>query len=176
MTGPSVSNEPDRAGNPGWFRHVLGHHPTGVAAITTVDTDGRPHGMAVSSFTSVSLDPPLVAFILDKTSSTWPRIEASGVFCVNVLAADQEHVCRALATKGSDKFAALSWRPAGTGSPMLDGSVAWIDCRLDGVTDAGDHRIVLGLVADLDITSTDAPLLFHRGRYGRPAPHPEPAR
>ncbi len=151
--------------NPARLRSVLGHFPSGVAAITALDGDGRPVGMAVSSFTSVSLSPPLVAFLPAKTSSTFPRIAERGTFCVNVLAADQEDVCRALATPGGDKFAGLSWRPGPHGDPVLDGVAAWIACTIQSVHDAGDHHIVLGRVDDLAADTAAAPLLFFRSRY-----------
>src|SRR5687767_9052427 len=89
------------------FRQVLGRFPTGVVVVTGIDPHGRPAGMAVGSFTSVSLVPPLLAFFPDKGSSSFPKIRASGSFCVNVLSASQEPVCRAFATKGADKFAGL---------------------------------------------------------------------
>lgn len=152
------------------FRTVLGHFPTGVAAITSIDESGDPIGMAVGSFTSVSLDPPMVAFLPDKTSSTFPRIREAGTFCVNVLSADQEQVCRQFAARGSDKFKDLTWRPSPGGAPVLDGIVAWIDCELTEVVDAGDHYIVLGAVRDLDVASPRLPLLFFQGGYGKFSP------
>ncbi|WP_084532260.1 flavin reductase family protein [Nocardia miyunensis] len=149
------------------FRSVLGHFPSGVVAITGRDVNGEPAGMAVSSFTSVSLDPPLVAFLPDKTSSTFPAIARRGTFCVNVLAAGQEDICRALAVSGGDKFADLSWHPGPHGDPVLDGAVAWIGCAIEAVHDAGDHRIVVGRVSDLAADPAAGPLLFFRSRYHR---------
>src|SRR3954465_5481145 len=148
------------------FRQVLGHFPTGVAVVTGIDTEGNPAGMAVGSFTSVSLDPPLVAFMPDKSSSSWPRFSDSGSFCVNILGAEQESVCRAFAMRGGDKFAELSWRPAGSGSPILDGVLAWIDCDIDVVHEAGDHYIVIGLVREPDIGTPAPPLVWFPGGYG----------
>jgi flavin reductase (DIM6/NTAB) family NADH-FMN oxidoreductase RutF/DNA-binding IclR family transcriptional regulator len=149
-----------------WFRQVLGHYPTGVTVVTAVDADGRPAGMAVGSFTSVSLDPPLVAFLPDKGSSSFPRIRTASSFCVNVLSAEQENVCRAFAAKGADKFQGLSWRPSTSGAPILEGVVAWIDCEFDAIYDAGDHYIVLGRVRDLGVAGQAMPLLFFQGGYG----------
>jgi flavin reductase (DIM6/NTAB) family NADH-FMN oxidoreductase RutF len=148
------------------FRQVLGHFPTGVTVVTAVGEDG-PVGLAVGSFASVSLDPPLVAFFPARNSSSWPKIEAAGVFCVNILAEAQEDVCRRFAAKGDDKFAGLGWQAAGSGSPLLDGVVAWIDCHIESVTDAGDHFCVLGRVHDLAVAHDGAPLVFFRGGYGR---------
>ena len=151
--------------DPQRFRSVLGHFPSGVAAITSLDGRGGPVGMAVSSFTSVSLDPPLVAFLPGKTSSTFPVIAERGTFCVNVLADGQEAVCRALAAPGGDKFDGVGWRPGPHGDPVLDGVVAWIGCTIETVHDAGDHRIVVGRVGDLATGPAAKPLLFFRSQY-----------
>ncbi len=150
----------------GKFRQVLGHFPTGVTVITAAPDSG-PVGLAVGSFASVSLDPPLVAFFPDRGSSSWPKIEAAGAFCVNILAADQEDVCRRFASKADDKFSGLGWKPAGSGAPLLDGVLAWIDCDIHSVVPAGDHFCVMGRVRDLDVGDDGAPLLFFRGGYGR---------
>jgi 3-hydroxy-9,10-secoandrosta-1,3,5(10)-triene-9,17-dione monooxygenase reductase component len=152
--------------DPGLFRQVLGSYPTGVCAITATGTDGNPVGMVIGSFTSVSLDPPLVGFLPDKSSSSWPQIEAAGHFCVNVLARDQQEVCRQLASKGSDKFAGLDYAPSDHGHPVFGGSIARIDCDLHAVIDAGDHWFVLGRVLGLETTRDDDPMLFYRGKYG----------
>lgn len=151
----------------GWFRTVLGHFPTGVVVITAPGAGGRPAGMAVGSFTSVSLAPPLVAFFPDKSSTSFPKIRAAGSFCVNILSWNQESVCRAFAAKGVDKFANLTWRSAESGSPILDNVVAWIDCDIAEVHEAGDHYIVLGRVRSLDVATDLSPLLFFQGGYGR---------
>lgn len=158
------------ATDPKTFRRVLGHYPTGVCVITALEADGKPIGMAVGSFTSVSLDPPLVAFFPDRGSSSWPRIEAAGHFCVNVLAAHQEPLSRAFATRAEDRFAGVPYRLSETGLPILGDIVAWIDCELHAVHEAGDHFIVLGRVRALDVERQHAPLLFFRGGYGGFAP------
>jgi flavin reductase (DIM6/NTAB) family NADH-FMN oxidoreductase RutF len=126
--------------------------------------------MAVGSFTSVSLDPPLVAFFPDKTSTTWPRIERAGSFCVNVLGQDQLHVCRAFAAKGGDKFGELRWQTATSGAPIIEEAIAWIDCDIEQVHEAGDHYIVVGRVRELDVVGSSLPLLFFQGGYGRFVP------
>jgi flavin reductase (DIM6/NTAB) family NADH-FMN oxidoreductase RutF len=148
------------------YRQVLGHFPTGVTVITAAP-DGVPVGMAVGSFSSVSLDPPLVAFFAGRGSSSWPKIEASGAFCVNILAEDQEELCRRFASKEEDKFAGLGWSAAGSGSPVLDGVLAWIDCDIESVIEAGDHYGVIGRVRDLSVGHDGSPLVFFRGGYGR---------
>ncbi len=150
------------------YRQVLGHFPTGVTVITALRGD-EPVGLAVGSFCSVSLDPPLVGFFPDRSSSSWPKIEEAGSFCVNILAEEQEDVCRRFAMKGDDKFSGLGWRPAGSGAPLLDGVLAWIDCDIDQVVDAGDHFLVLGAVRELEVVHDGAPLVFFRGGYARVA-------
>lgn len=148
------------------FRQVLGHFPTGVTVITAVD-DGEPVGLAVGSFASVSLEPPLVLFCAAQSSSSWPRIRAAGTFCVNVLAEDQEDVCRVFASKGADKFAGLGWKHSALGAPLLDGVLAWMDCEIADVVAEGDHDVVIGRVHDLAVNHEGGPLLFFRGGYGR---------
>lgn len=161
--------------DPATFRHVLGHYPTGVSVVTTVEADGAPAGMAVGSFTSVSLDPPLVGFLPDAKSTSWPRIERTGRFCVNILAHGQEPLCRTFAMKGGDKFADIAWRSSPAGLPILDGVVAWIDCDLDAVYPAGDHFFVTGLVRAMKVEHLSSPLLFVQGGYGGFAPLLVPA-
>ena len=152
--------------DPATFRQVLGSYPTGVCAITATGADGAAVGMVIGSFTSVSLDPPLVGFLPDKNSSTWPLIEAAGHFCVNVLASDQQHICRQLSAKGSDKFAGLEIAMSDHGHPVIAGAIARIDCDIHAVVDAGDHWFVLGKVLGLETTRDDNPMLFYRGQYG----------
>ena len=156
--------------DPRWFREVLGQYPTGVCVVTAAEPDGGRAGFVVGSFTSVSLDPPLIAFFPDKSSSTWPRIERAGRFCVNILSAEQEQVCRQFASKGEDKFGALPVRASATGSPIIEGVVAWIDCEIEDVHEAGDHYAVYGRVRDLNVENGTLPLLFFQGGYGRFAP------
>jgi flavin reductase (DIM6/NTAB) family NADH-FMN oxidoreductase RutF/DNA-binding IclR family transcriptional regulator len=153
--------------DPARFRQVLGQYPTGVAVVTATGPDGEPIGMTVGSFTSVSLDPPLVAFLPDKRSGSWQAMRASGDrFCVNVLGADQERICRGMAARGAEKFGGVDWRHSPHGNPLITGSVAYIDCTVEAVHDAGDHDIVVGRVQHLDVENTADPLLFFRGGYG----------
>jgi flavin reductase (DIM6/NTAB) family NADH-FMN oxidoreductase RutF/DNA-binding IclR family transcriptional regulator len=127
--------------------------------------------MAVGSFTSVSLDPPLVAFFADKGSTTFPEIEASRSFCVNVLGAHQEQTCRKFSRSGSDRFEGIKWQPSPTGSPILEDVVAWIDCDIDSIQEAGDHYLAVGRVRALDTGSPSLPLMFLRGGYGEFSSH-----
>lgn len=152
------------------FRQVLGHFCTGVTVVAAVP-GGEPVGFTVQSFSSISLDPPLVAVCPARTSSSWPRIRSVGVFSVNVLADGQEALARTFATRGADKFHGVGWTPSVvSGSPVLDGALAWVDCRIEAEHDGGDHLMVLGRVIDMGVGGGGRPLLFYRGGYGRFAP------
>ncbi|MFI9628779.1 flavin reductase [Streptomyces sp. NPDC052042] len=152
------------------YREVLGHYPTGVVVVTARDETGEPVGMTIGSFTSVSLDPPLVAFLPTRDSRTFARLRTASSFCVNVLAADQDGLCRRFAVPGEDRFQGVEWTPAPSGAPVLDGAVAWIDCEPHDVTEAGDHWLVLGRVTRLRVVRRVQPLLFFQGGYGRFTP------
>ncbi len=148
------------------FRQVMGRFCTGVTVITAVDA-GEPVGFTAQSFTSVSLDPPLVSFCPGKTVHSWARIRHAEVFCVNILSDRQEALCRTFASKGQDKFLGVGWRPGpATGSPVLEGVIGWVEARVVAEHDAGDHLIVVGQVLDLD-SDGGQPLLFYRGGFGR---------
>jgi flavin reductase (DIM6/NTAB) family NADH-FMN oxidoreductase RutF/DNA-binding IclR family transcriptional regulator len=148
------------------FRNVLGQFPTGVAVVTALDASGDPVGMAVGSFGSVSLQPPLISFMPARSSSTYPLIAKAEHFCVSILGAEQEDVCRAMATKGGNKFENVDWFPAPSGAPIIAGSLAWVDCTLLETYEAGDHLIVVAAVDDLAELKPALPLVFFRGGYG----------
>jgi 3-hydroxy-9,10-secoandrosta-1,3,5(10)-triene-9,17-dione monooxygenase reductase component len=157
--------------DPAEFRRVLGTFATGVTVVTAPPPEPGegPAGFACQSFASLSLDPPLIAFMVARTSTTWPRIARAGVFCVNVLGADQGELCRGFAVSGADKFAGVGHGAAPvSGAPLLDGAAAWIDCAIHAVHTGGDHLIVVGRVTALGTPSEErAPLHFHRGRFTR---------
>ncbi len=148
------------------FRTVLGHFCSGITVVTAVD-GGEPVGLTCQSFSSVSLDPPLVLFVAAKAANSWPRIRSAGHFTANVLAEDQEALARRFAIRGADKFAGVGWRPGPSGAPVLDHCLAYIDCEIDAVHGAGDHDIVVGRVLELAVTREASPLLFFRGGYGK---------
>jgi flavin reductase (DIM6/NTAB) family NADH-FMN oxidoreductase RutF len=162
----------EAAVDPQEFRRALGQFATGVVVVCSM-LDGTPYGLAVNSFTSVSLDPPLVAFCADKHSSTWPNLRASGRFSVSVLAETQQDVCKTFAAKGADRFASLSWSLGVSGSPRLDGALTWLDCEIESIHTAGDHDLVLGRVVAME-RSAGRPLVFFGGAFGRLA-EPPPA-
>jgi len=159
-------SNPPAAFDAAHFRAVLSQYPTGVCLVTATGIDGGQIAMVVGSFTSVSLEPPLVAFFTDKGSTSWPKIREAESFCVNVLASDQEDVCRSFSSKASDRFERYGFRIAGSGSPILRDAVAWIDCDIAEVSEAGDHYFILGAVRDLRVQRPHIPLLFFRGGYG----------
>lgn len=156
VSAPSV--EPAR------MRDVLGHFASGIVVVTAIGPTG-PVGFTCQSFSSLSLDPPLVSLSPARTSTTWPVIREVGRFCVNVLAVGHDELSTAFARSGTDKYAGVSWRPAPSGSPILDGVSAWVDCELEHEYPGGDHTIVAGRVHDLGADPSREPLLFHRGAY-----------
>jgi 3-hydroxy-9,10-secoandrosta-1,3,5(10)-triene-9,17-dione monooxygenase reductase component len=169
MTGPFEPSVAGPATDTARYRQVLGHYPTGVVVVT-----GRVNraaaGLAIGSFTSLSLEPPLVLFCVAKDSTSWPPIAETGVFCANVLAEDQEHVARLFSTRGADRFTGLGWHSAPRGSPILEGVLSWIECSIERVDEGGDHWVVLGRVTGLDVVREAPPLVFFRGGYGRYTP------
>lgn len=151
--------------DPRFFRDVLGCYPTGVCVITALAEDGERLALVVGSFTSISLDPPLVGFFPDKRSSTWPRIAETGRFCVNVLASHQPELSGRFSKRDGDRFIDLAHDVSPAGLPLLHETVAWIDCRIDSVIEVGDHWLVVGAVEALGPGEERAPLMFYRGKY-----------
>lgn len=148
------------------FRAALGQFCTGVV-IATGCFEGEPAGFAAQSFSSLSLDPPLIMLCPAKSSTSWPKLRDSGAFCINILADDQKSVSDLFAQTGADKFGGIEWRPGVTGSPVLPDAFAYIDCDLELEHDAGDHTIAVGRVRDLQVVHPEkTPLLFFRGGYG----------
>jgi 3-hydroxy-9,10-secoandrosta-1,3,5(10)-triene-9,17-dione monooxygenase reductase component len=145
------------------FRRVLGHLPTGVTVITA--DLGGPVGMACNSVISVSLEPPLIAFCPARTSETWPTVRKAGRFCVNVMANHHGEATRTFSRKGIDRFAGIAHH-ARHGGRGLDDAVAWLDCEIRAVHEAGDHLIVVAEVIALDARPDASPLVFFRGDYG----------
>jgi len=149
------------------FRDVLSAYPTGVCVIAAQGADGRKHAMVVGSFSSISLDPPLVGFCPAKMSSSWQGIAEVGRFCVSVLGHEQLDYCKRFAASSPDKFAGLSHRSSPGGQPILDDVLAWIDCVTEVVHEVGDHMLVVGRVEQLERERDTLPLLFFGGKYHR---------
>ncbi|GGV73306.1 monooxygenase [Streptomyces longisporoflavus] len=144
------------------LRSVLREVPTSVTVVTAT-AGGRPAGLTVGSFVSVSLDPPLIGIFVDEKSSSWPEMRNSDTFTVNVLAGDQQELCARFATSGGDKFAGLPLRKSPLGNPLLPGIAAWIDCRVEEIRKLGDHHFALARVCDLATTAATTSIVFHRG-------------
>jgi flavin reductase (DIM6/NTAB) family NADH-FMN oxidoreductase RutF len=156
------------------FRQALGQFATGVTVVATVDAGGRPRGLTVSSFCSVSLDPPLVLVCVDNRSETHSAFAATGLFGVSVLAEHQQEVSRRFATLGPAKNDfEFAWGPRG--APLVPGALAQIECRLHAEHGAGDHRIYVGEVLFLRV-DPGRPLLYHASGYRRLAPEGRPVR
>ena len=140
--------------------------------VTATAADGERVGMVVGSFASVSLEPALVSFMPTRNSWTYSRLLTADNFCVNVLAADQLALCARFASRTQDKFAGVAARPTGHGGWILDGALAWVDCSIHQVVEAGDHDIVLGRVDALGVSGSTTPLIFFQGQYGGFTPAP----
>jgi len=151
--------------DPRHFRDVLGSYPTGVCVVTSQDDSGERWGLAVGSFTSLSLDPPLVGFLPDKRSRSWEQIAGTGQFCVNVLASEQLDACRRFASRHDDKFDGVAHGKSPAGLPLLDDALAWIDCDVERIIEIGDHLLVIGAVRAMERRSEGSPLIFYRGGY-----------
>lgn len=147
------------------LREVMSAYPTGVTIVTGLGDDDVPYGLTVNSFTSVSLDPPLVLICIGHTSTSHDRLVAADGFAINILAADQAEIAMRFASEPSDgRFDGVSWAPGSFGGrPLLDGVVASLECEMESVLEGGDHSIVLGRVVASTSDASDA-LIFHRGR------------
>jgi len=143
----------------------MGTYPTGVTVVAGIDPDGVPVGLAVNSFTSVSLDPPLVLFCPAHSSQSWPRIASTGLFAVNILSAEGGGVCDIFASRVDDKFSTISWQSGAHGLPVLESAVAALECEAVAVHPAGDHDIVVGRVLTVHRSPDAHPLVYYRGSY-----------
>ena len=152
--------------DPTHLRRVFAAYPTGVAAITAF-VSGRPVGMAASSFTPVSLHPPLVSVCIACTSRTWPQLSRAARLGVSVLSAEQHHAGRQLSARQGDRFQGLSWRVTELGAVLLNGASAWLECSIDKTIRAGDHDIVVLRVHKLEADDARKPLVFHGSQFRR---------
>ncbi|MDZ4789963.1 MAG: flavin reductase family protein [Hyphomicrobiales bacterium] len=146
------------------LRKALGLYVTGVTIVATLDKNGNPRGFTANSFTSVSLDPPLVLICIAKSAASYPVFAKAEAFAVNILAEQQREVSGLFASKSPDKFAVVEWRKGRGGSPLFEGVTAWLDCRTTSTVDAGDHLILIGEVIDFHQTLAN-PLAYCRGGY-----------
>jgi flavin reductase (DIM6/NTAB) family NADH-FMN oxidoreductase RutF len=149
---------------PNELRRVMGHFATGVTIITTISKSGQPYGLTANAFTSVSLNPPLLLVSVDKKAESYPFFEESKVFTVNFLAEDQETLSRKFAVSGGDKFTGVAFRTGANGVPILEGSLAYLECKVYASYEGGDHMLFLGEIEQAE-TRDVKPLLFYRGGY-----------
>jgi flavin reductase (DIM6/NTAB) family NADH-FMN oxidoreductase RutF len=157
--------------DPGQFRKALSQFASGITVVTTRDPEGRPLGLTVSAFCSVSLDPPLVLACVDNRSATQPGFQTSGVFGVSVLAEGQEAVSRRFAGPGVHRFAGLDVATGAEGVALIPGALAQMVCRVAWAHPAGDHTIYVGEVLTLAV-HPGRPLLYQRSAYRRLDPEP----
>ena len=148
------------------LRRAFGCFPSGVTAVCAL-IDGEPVGMAASSFTSVSVSPPLVSVCVQDTSTTWPRLRTQVRLGVSVLAEGHTDTCRRLASKDGDRFASVQWEADPLAGVFVHGATAWLECSLQGEVPAGDHAIALLRVHALRAEPDQAPLVFHGSRFRR---------
>ena len=153
------------------YREVMGHYPTGVTVVTGIADDDEPVGMVIGTFTSVSLDPPLVAFLPTRASRTFARLRTARSFCINVLAHDQVELCRTMTSPAPAKFRGVEWSASPTGAPAIAGAVAHVHCAPRQAIEAGDHFIQLCEVESMEVHRQVTPLLFFQGGYGGFSPH-----
>ncbi|MCR3721993.1 MULTISPECIES: flavin reductase family protein [Prauserella salsuginis group] len=146
------------------YRRALGHVPTSVAVITGRTRSG-PVGMTIGSFTSVSLDPPLIAFYVALGSSTWKRLHGSDRFGVNVLGHAQRNLCAAFSRRGVDRFDGVAWQSSEDGPPLLDDAIVTLECSRFKIDPIGDHYQVVCHVDSLELRADDPPLIFLRGGF-----------
>ena len=147
------------------LRGILGHFPTGVTVVTTLDDQRRPAGLTANAFASVSLVPPLVLVCIDRASDTHDLVARSGIFAINVLALEQQAIARRFADDDREhRFEGLDWQARHTGAPVFRDVLAWLDCVVHAATPAGDHTIYIGEVRAADARAGD-PLVFFRSRY-----------
>jgi len=154
---------------PDEFRALCGLWPTGVSVVTTRGVEGRPYGVTMNSVTSVSLEPPLLLICLTNDSETLAAIRASGIFCINVLTSAQEDLSQRFAHRRADKFDGVPVHDGRLGTPVLDGALAALECRLEEVYPGGDHKIVVGeLVHGVCYDDEATPLIYFKGQYAAP--------
>ncbi len=152
------------------FRRALGSFPTGVTIVTS-PSEGGPVGVTANSFSSVSLDPPLVLWSIAHTSRSYRAFQESPHFAINILGNDQMSVSQTFASSSDDKFSAVPWRQGRTGSPIIADAIAYFDCICEARHDGGDHTILIGRVVDFGLFEGE-PLVFSRGRYAVAVDHP----
>lgn len=150
--------------DPRALRSAFGAFATGVTVVTSTDAEGKPLGFTANSFTSVSLDPPLLLVCLARSSRNFEAMTTASGFAVNILAETQQAISNTFARPSEDRFATVAWSSGPFGSPVIAGVAAWFDCRLEQVIEAGDHVILLGRVEAFESSDSNG-LGYVRGGY-----------
>ena len=148
------------------FRDALGQFATGVTVVTTVDAQGQPVGMTVSSFNAVSLAPALVLWSLGRSAGSYPAFSQCSHYVVHVLASQHKDLALQFAQRGVDRFAGVDWQPNAQGVPVIAGALATFECRARSQYVEGDHLIMVGEVLSCQHATNASPLLYHRGQMG----------
>lgn len=148
------------------FKQVMGNYPTGVTVVTTVNEEGTPLGLTVNSFASVSLDPLLILWSIDKNVSSYEPFSKTDKFAVHVLASDQGDICSLFATKGVDRFSNCDWELSKNNLPIIKGAAGVLQCETFNRVEAGDHMILIGKVIDIENAGKE-PLLYHKRKFGK---------
>ncbi len=150
------------------FRSALGTFLTGITVVTTVDAEDIPRGFTANSFTSVSLEPPLVLVCIGKGASTYEAFQSAGHFCINILSEEQKNISSRFSSRTAERFSTVNWLPGACGSPVLQDVSAWFECKMHQQVDAGDHLVLIGRVVDFAQSSVN-PLGYCRGAYVTPS-------
>ncbi|WPB88058.1 flavin reductase family protein [Streptomyces malaysiensis] len=151
------------------FRTAMSRFASGLTIVAGLDKRGEPAGLTCQSFSSLSIEPPLILVCIGLGSGSWAQIEPTGRFGVSILAEEQKDICAALGRRAEDKFSSIPWRASPTGAVHIDGALATIDCRISAIHEAGDHIVVIGEVTDLSMREGGTPLLFFGGSFGKGA-------
>lgn len=151
------------------YRNIAGHWLTGVSVVTARDASGAPAGATMNAISPLSLSPPMFLICLDSGSDTLAAIEQSGSFCINLLGSDCSSICAAFAKKGAGKFEQAAFRDGVLGAPVLTDAIAYVECRLDTIHVAGDHKILVGLAVDGHVRGGE-PLAYFKGALKHLAP------
>jgi flavin reductase (DIM6/NTAB) family NADH-FMN oxidoreductase RutF len=148
------------------FKQIMGNYPTGVTIVTTMGEDGKPVGLTVNSFASVSLDPPMLLWSIDHRVSSLKAFTKSGKFAVHVLAGEQQELCKTFASKVENRFGTCEWGLSENGLPIIKGAFGVFECKTFKAIEAGDHTVLIGEVMDIKINQEKDPMLYHRRVFG----------
>ncbi|MGJ9460688.1 flavin reductase family protein [Oceanobacillus sp. CF4.6] len=148
------------------FKKVMGNYPTGVMVVTTTGKDGKPVGLTVNSFASVSLNPMLVSWCIDHSVSSLEDFKEADGFALHILAGDQPDICKAFASKDADRFGMCEWNTSQNKLPVISDTFAVLECKTFKQVKAGDHTILIGEVEDIFLSNEKDPMLYHRRQFG----------